>query len=119
MARRVLDRKKLRSEAEAVESAEAKGVKVKKTAKSKEKEPKDPSAVKVKKVRAKKVKLPPRMRARWCIFDGGMKQVALFDYNQLSTAKARLAEYLEKKPSYFMQLVKEPLPVSELEQGAS
>ncbi|MBL8823566.1 MAG: hypothetical protein JNJ77_13335 [Planctomycetia bacterium] len=119
MARRVLDRKKLRTEADAVATAKAKDVKVKKTRKTKEVDPKAAVLPKVKKVRAKKVKLPPRMRVRWCIYDGGMKPMAMFDYNQHAAAKARLAEYLEKKPGYFMQLVKELFPVTETEQAAT
>lgn len=66
-------------------------------------------APKVKKARAKK--LPPRMRVRWCVYDAMMKPVALFDYNKKGEAQASLAAYLEKKPNYFLQLVKELLPL--------
>lgn len=116
MARRVLDRKKLRDEASAAESRGEKAApKVKAKRAAKVVDPNAPVVAKVKKVRAKKVKVPPRMRVRWAIYDGGMKAVALFDYNQLTAAKAKLAEFLEKKPSYFMQLFKELLPVAEAE----
>ena len=116
MARRVLDRKKLRAEAAAVESSTAlESVKQKKTSKT----AKAPAAPKVKKPRAKKVKVLPRMRVRWCIYDGSMKSVALFEYNQLPAAKTRLAELLEKKPSYFLQLFKDELPVTEEEVAVS
>lgn len=71
-----------------------------------------------KKARTRKAKIPPRTRVRWCIYDGGMKQVAFFDYNQLNAAKAKLAELLEKKPNYFLQLFKDLLPVSEEEVKA-
>lgn len=111
MARRILDRKKLHADAD----AEAKVFKEKKPRKAKVADAKSAGTASVRKVRAKKVKIPPRMRVRWCIYDGGMKPVALFDYNQQSAAKVKLAEYLEKKPSYFMQLVRESFPVPEAE----
>lgn len=113
MARRVLDRKKLRAKATESKAKTQPLVKVKKTKKEKIAKASKTAEVKVRKVRAKKVKIPPRMRVRWCIYDGGMKPVALFDYNQLPAAKAKLAEYLEKKPNYFLQLYKELLPVEE------
>ena len=40
-----------------------------------------------------------------------MKQVAIFDYNQRAAADAKLAELLGRgKGTYFLQLVKEPMP---------
>ena len=111
MARRTLDIRKKRAEAEAVEARNIPESPKKKSVKSKEKL--DPSLPKVRKARVKKVKIPPRMRVRWCIYDSAMKPVALFDYNQRPAAIARLAEYMEKKPTYFMQLFKDSLPVPE------
>jgi len=67
-------------------------------------------APKPKKPRAKKA--PPRMRVRWCVYDGMMKPVAMFDYNQRKEAEASLAQYLQKKPTYFLQPFKEPMPVA-------
>jgi hypothetical protein len=64
---------------------------------------------KVRKPRAKKA--PPRMRVRWCVYDGMMKPVAMFDYNQRKEAEASLAQYLLKKPTYFLQPVKELMPL--------
>jgi hypothetical protein len=62
-----------------------------------------------KKVRAKKV--PPRLRARWGVFDGSMKQVAIFDYDQRAAADEKLAALLAKnKGIHFLQIVKEPMP---------
>jgi len=67
------------------------------------------AAAKVTKVRAKKA--PPRMRARWGVFDAGMKQVAVFDYNQRAAADQKLADLLAKKKGiHFLQIVKEPMP---------
>src|SRR4051812_35872646 len=78
-----------------------------------------PPAVRVKKVRAKasavpKVrkprakKAPPRICARWGVFDSGMKQVAIFNYNQRAAADEKLAHLLAtKKGGHFLQIVKE------------
>lgn len=66
-----------------------------------------------KKPRAAKV--PTRMRARWCIYDGSMKPVAVFDYNQRSAADAKLAALsTSPKNIYFMQILKEPIPEPKL-----
>jgi hypothetical protein len=108
---------------EEVLTKEKKGMKLKETARDKAKvadkvkikgKLAEPGVPKVKKARAKK--LPPRMRVRWCVYDAMMKPVALFDYNKKAEAQASLASYLEKKPNYFLQLVKEllPLPMEEV-----
>jgi hypothetical protein len=69
---------------------------------------KAPAAPKARKPR--KVKAPPRMRALWCVFDGAMKEVALFDYNQRAAATEKLAALLGKqKGVYFLQIVKQPI----------
>jgi hypothetical protein len=71
--------------------------------------PKAPAKPRARKARAKKA--PPRMRARWGIFDGGMKQVAIFDYNERAAAEASLADLLgRKKGVHFLQIVKEAMP---------
>jgi hypothetical protein len=68
------------------------------------------AGVKAPRVRASKSKTPPRMRARWGVFDGGMKEVATFDYNQRGDAEVKLAELLGKKKGiYFLQIVKQPM----------
>ena len=70
---------------------------------------KAPPAPRVRKVRAKKA--PPRMVARWGVFDLGMKQVAIFDYNQRAAADEKLAALnARKKDGHFLQFVKEPMP---------
>ncbi len=51
------------------------------------------------------------MRARWGVFDAGMKQVAIFDYSQRVAADEKLADLLAKKKGmHFLQIVKEPMP---------
>jgi hypothetical protein len=108
MAGRTLNRRALREHNDEAERADieegdedaerapAKKPRVKKT----------PGTPKPRKPRAKK--LPPRLRARWGIFDGSMKQVAIFDFNQRAAADDKLAELLCKK-LHFLQIVKEPI----------
>jgi hypothetical protein len=56
-------------------------------------------------------KAPPRLRARWGVFDASMKQVAIYDYNQRTAADEKLADLLaQRKGSHFLQIVKEPMP---------
>ncbi len=70
---------------------------------------KAPAAPRVKK--ARKPKVPPRLCARWGVFDGGMRQVAIFDYNQRAAAQAKLDDLVaRKKGLHFLQIVKEPMP---------
>src|SRR5262245_36250345 len=112
MARgRTLNRQELRRQAEAAEqltpTAEAapakKGTKAAKAAPAK---------------RVRKKKEPPRLCARWGVFDSGMKQVAIFDYNQRAQADQKAAEMAAKKAgtSYFVQLVKQPMPEPQAEE---
>jgi len=59
----------------------------------------------------RKVKVPPRLRARWGIFDGTMNQVAVFDYNRRTDADEKLADLLAtKKGIHFLQIVKDLMP---------
>ena len=108
MAGRILNRRELRKQADHAEAeAPANGAGVSaKVGKGKEK------AAAVRKVRkARPKKEPPRLRARWGVFDAGMKQVAIFDYNQRALAEEKLADLRDKKKgSYFLQIVKEPIP---------
>ena len=111
MAGRILNRRALREQADQVEQSEALTSDTAVVAIPPEKPPKTkaPAAPKVKKPRAKKA--PPRLRARWGVFDSGMKQVAIFDYNQRAAADEKLADLLaRKKGIHFLQIVKEPMP---------
>src|SRR5947209_10888668 len=115
MATRTLNRRKLREAADAAPPAEA-ATPVADGPARKKARAKAPAAPKVRKPRAKKA--PPRMFARWGVFDGGMKQVAIFDYNQRAAADEKLADLnTRKKPGHFLQIVKEPMaepePVAE------
>lgn len=113
MASRLLNRRELRKQTDQAEHADA-GVSdadatvVPPKAAARRKA----AAPKVRKPR--KPKAPPRMRALWCVYDGGMKEVALFDYNQRAAAEAKLAALLGKqKGLYFLQIVKQPMPAAE------
>lgn len=118
MAGRILNRRELRQQTDQAEQAEV-GVADPVTAVVKPKKKaraKDPAAPKVRKTRAKKA--PPRLRARWGVFDAGMKQVAIYDYNQRAAADDKLAELLaRKKGIHFLQIVKEPMPEAALEES--
>ena len=76
------------------------------------------TAPKVRKPR--KPKAAPRMRALWCVYDGGMKEVALFAFNQRAAAEEKLAALLAKqKGVYFLQIVKQPMPAAEPDAAPS
>src|SRR5262245_49985730 len=111
MAGRTLDRRALRKRADEAEQAEqvegAPGAAPpRKRARAKAKAPAAPRA---RKPRA--AKIPPRLFARWCVFDGGMKQVAVLDYNRKAAAEEKLADLQARnKGPHFLQIVKEPRP---------
>lgn len=112
MAKRILNRRELREQADQAEASAAttaaEPAKAKKARKAKA-----AGAPKVRKPRAKKA--PPRMCARWGIFDLAMKQTIVFDYNQRVLADAKLADLLVKKPGgYFIQIVKDLMPEPEV-----
>ena len=129
MGRRTLNRHDLREQAEAAEKIAAEksesdeaeveeeeeeeldedGEPIKKKKKAKAKKP---AVAKVRKPRAKKA--PARVYARWGVFDNSMKQVAIFEYNQRTAADEKIADLRSKhKGSYFLQIVKGPMPEPE------
>jgi hypothetical protein len=108
MARSILNRRELRKQAEHRETSEAVAPDDTPTDVGPRHKAKKVPAAK-RKPRVKKA--PPRMRARWGVFDGAMKQVAIFDYNQRAAAAEKLADLLGKKKGiHFLQIVKEPMP---------
>src|SRR5438270_5134651 len=113
MAGRILNRRELRKQSDQAEQNQTDATDTVATLVVSEKaaKKKKPAAAKARSPR--KPKLPPRMRAMWCIYDGGMKEVALFDYNQRAAAEAKLAVLLGKpKGVYFLQIVKQPMPAA-------
>jgi hypothetical protein len=120
MAGRILNRRALRDQADQAEQSKViasnpalAAVPVPKNSRTK-----PVAAPKVKKARVKKA--PPRVRARWGVFDGAMKQIAIFDYNQQAAAHDKLADLLaNKKGSHFLQIVKDPMPEPALASALS
>jgi hypothetical protein len=110
MANRILNRCELRKQADQAEQPKsANGVPEAVPVAKKRKVKAAGTTPKVRKPREKKP--PPRMRARWGVFDATMKQVAIFDYNQRAAADQKLADLCEKKKGiHFIQIVKEPMP---------
>ncbi len=110
MAGRILNRRELRDQADRAEQLEkaapASAASADGTKKAKTKARGTPKAK-----APRKKKAPARLRARWGVFDGGMKQVAIFDYNQRAAAEEKVADLLARKKSpHFLQIVKEPMP---------
>jgi len=114
MASRILNRRELRMQADQAEQP-ATGVSDPAAAVAlPQGVAKRKSGVVAKVRKPRKPKAPPRMRAFWCVYNGSMKEVALFDYNQRAAAEAKLAAMLEKKKGmYFLQIVKQPMPAAE------
>lgn len=98
MARKVVNRKELRDEAEAAEKLEAEG-----TAKKKKKK-----ATK-RKSRAKETP-QVRMKLFWGVFSQSMKRVALYDFTQKKEAEKKAKELSSSgKSPHFVQKVKEAI----------
>jgi hypothetical protein len=107
MTSRLLNRHKLRDEAAAAGPA-ATATPVARVRGKTKAVAKAPAAPRARKPRPKKA--PPRMFARWGVFDLAMKQVAIFDYNQRAAADEKVADLnVKKKPGHFLQIVKEPM----------
>ena len=105
MASPVRNRRELRQQVEqAADSQSPPGAASRKAAKAK-----GPAAPRPKKVSRKKES--PRLCARWGVFDGGMKQVAIFAYNQRAAAEEKAADLRARKNGvFFLQIVKGPMP---------
>jgi hypothetical protein len=96
MARKILNRKELRVEAEAAERVE--GGEKKAAAKK---------APAKRKSRAKVVK-EVRLKAFWGVFNQSLRRIALFEHSQRAEADKKAADLTESQKSpHFVQLVKE------------
>jgi hypothetical protein len=100
MARKVLNRKELRKEAESAEQIQAEGKPAaKKTAKKK--------APTKRKSRAKAAK-EVRLKAFWGVFNQSLRRVALFEYSERKEAEKKAKDLTEsQKTPHFVQLAKE------------
>jgi hypothetical protein len=105
MARKVVNRKELRAQADA---AEARGKTAKKAKPVKEKKEKVVKEKKVaaKKTTRKKVVKETRMKAYWGVFNQGMKKLVTFEYADKRAAEKKAADL---GPNHFVQLIKEPI----------
>ncbi len=96
MARKVLNRKELRKQSEAAESAKAE-----------QQETKLPKATKRPKSRSKADK-EVRLKAFWGVFNQMLRRVALFEYSQRNLAEKKAEELTQSlKSPHFVQLVKD------------
>jgi hypothetical protein len=116
MAGRTLNRRVLREQADRAEQLGTVTEEAAPAADAPPKKRKAKSAAAPRAKRVRKAKAPARLRARWGVFDGGMKQLAVFDYNQRAAADEKVAHLLAtKKGLHFLQIVKEPMPESPAE----
>jgi hypothetical protein len=99
MARKVVNRKELRAEAEAAEKLEAAAGE---GGKKKAKEKKAPVK---RKSRAKSTE-PERRKLFWGVFNQSAKRIALFDFSQKKAADAKAAELTSggKNPHFVMKV---------------
>src|SRR5690349_6672980 len=105
MAGRILNRRELRKQSDQAEQATASVAEPVSMATPPKASARRKGAVAPKTTRPRKSKMPPRMRALWCVYDGGMKEIALFDYNQRAAAEEKLAALQEKhKGPYILQI---------------
>lgn len=99
MARKVVNRKRLREEAESVAAAE-------KTAKKKKSSAKKKTAKR--KTRAKKAAVDERKKIFWGIFSQSLKRVALYEFHQKKQAEKKAVDLSKGgKTPHFVQKVKE------------
>jgi hypothetical protein len=97
MARKVVNRKELRAEAEAAEAIEGAATKA---------APKKKAPAK-RKSRAKAA-AEVRLKAFWGVFNQSLKRVALYEYSQKEEAQKKAEELFAKSKSpHFVQPVKE------------
>jgi len=108
MARKVVNRKELRAEAEAAEAlagADAGGADGGKKAK-----PKAEKKVAVKRKSRSKTAEPERRKLFWGVFNQSAKRVALFDFSQRKAAEAKAQELTASgKNQHFVMKVKEAI----------
>lgn len=114
MAGRILNRRELRKQNEQAEQTDTIVAEPATTATPPKASARRKGVAAPKTTRPRKSKLPPRMRALWCVYDGSMKEVALFEYNQRAAADEKLSALQDKhKRAYFLQIVKQPMPAGE------
>jgi len=107
MARKVVNCKVLREQAEAAEAAEKAAPKKKKAAKKKAAKKKT-----AKRASRSAAQVDVRKKVFWCVFNQSMKRVATFEFHQKKDAQKKAAELSKAGKSaqpHFVQKVKEEL----------
>ncbi|MFM7077261.1 MAG: hypothetical protein ACKO3G_14545 [Planctomycetaceae bacterium] len=114
MARKIVNRKELRAQADAAEAREKTSGKKEKTPKAKA--PKEAAAkdkekkVAAKKPPRKKVVKEARLKAYWGVLNPAMKRVVLFEYADKKAAEKKAADLTAStRAQHFIQLVKEAI----------
>ena len=101
MARKTINRKELREQAEAAEKAEKAGAKKKAPAKKK---------AKTKRKSRAKAAVEVRMKLFWGVFSQSMKRVALYEFSQRKQAEKKASDLSKGgKSPHFVQRVKEAI----------
>jgi serine phosphatase RsbU (regulator of sigma subunit) len=108
MARKVVNRKELRAQADAAEARKksSKDKPAKEKKEKKEKAVKEPKKAAVKKPSRKKAAKETRMKAYWGVFNQAMKRLAMFEYADKKAAEKKAAEL---GGNHFIQLLKEAI----------
>jgi hypothetical protein len=113
MARKTVNRKELRAQADAAEArakTTKKAAKEKPAKEKKEKAAKEPKKAAAKKPSRKKVAKETRMKAYWGVFNPSMKRLVLFEYADKKAAEKKAADLTNtSKSQHFVQLVKEAI----------
>ena len=105
MAKRTINRRELRDQAEAAEKLGGAAGEVGDKKKAKEAK-KKPAA----KAKRSKTKVIVRKRMLWGVFSSSMKEEGRFPYADRSSAEEKAAQLTEKhKRTYFIQPIKEPI----------
>lgn len=109
MARKVVNRKELRAEAEAAEALQKSGEAGGEDGAKKAKAPIEKKAPAKRKSRSKTAE-PERRKLFWGVFNQSLKRVALFDHTQRKAAEAKAAELTASgKNPHFVMKVKETI----------
>jgi hypothetical protein len=115
MAKRTINRRELRDQAEAAEKLGGAAGEV--ADKKKAKEGKKKPAAKAKR---SKTKVIVRKRMLWGVFSSSMKEEGRFPYAERTSAEERAAMLTEKhKRTYFVQAIKEPIADKPVAEAAS
>jgi len=113
MARKTVNRKELRAQADAAEArakTTKKAAKEKPAKEKKEKAAKEPKKAAAKKPSRKKVAKEARMKAYWGVFNPSMKRLVLFEYADKKAAEKKASDLTNtSKSQHFVQLVKEAI----------